>query len=240
MKTVCIAAFYRFASLPQCASWREHLRQQMVLLDIKGTVLLAPEGINGTIAGSETAVNTLLETFGELDPQLEAIKPHRSWSETVPFARTKVKLKREIISFGVAELDPARNAGTYVEPENWNTLISDPEMLTIDTRNDYEVSSGSFAGAINPQIPTFRALANFVQQQLDPQKHKRVAMFCTGGIRCEKSTAYLRQLGFSEVFHLRGGILNYLDTVPAEQSLWEGECFVFDERVTLVRSSKTE
>lgn len=236
MKPVCIAALYRFVALPEYASLRLPLLQRLQQSGIKGTLLLAPEGINGTVAGEGGAVDDLLHWLGdipELEGRLANIQPHRSWHSTVPFARTKVKLKREIVSFGVGGIDPAGYAGTYVNPEDWNELISAGDVLTIDTRNDYEVDAGRFVNAINPGTRNFREFPAFVQQHLDTDRHSRVAMYCTGGIRCEKSTAYLKSLGFKNVFHLRGGILNYLDTVRPADSLWQGSCFVFDERETV-------
>ena len=199
---------------------------------IKGTLLLASEGINGTVAGSTEAVAALLDFLRSL-PGLAALEHKDSWAEHEPFLRMKVKLKKEIVTMGVPEIDPSRYAGTYVQPEDWNALISDPEVLLVDTRNEYEIHVGTFAGAVNPHIEQFTEFPEWIQSAENRQGKKKIAMFCTGGIRCEKSTAYLRQQGFEDVYHLKGGILKYLEEVPEEQSLWQGECFVFDERVTV-------
>jgi len=233
---VCVAALYRFVSLPDHAALQAPLLAEMKAQGIQGTLLLADEGINGTIAGSDDAIDALLSwlthhpQFGE---RLGGLDVKRSRSAETPFLRTKVKLKKEIVTMGVTSVDPKKTVGTYVEPQQWNHLISDPDVVTIDTRNEYEVRIGSFKHAVNPHTESFRDFPDFVSQQLDPQKHRKIAMFCTGGIRCEKSTAYLKELGFEEVYHLQGGILKYLEEVPRESSLWEGECFVFDERVTV-------
>ncbi|MBT8422581.1 MAG: rhodanese-related sulfurtransferase, partial [Gammaproteobacteria bacterium] len=212
------------------------LLTQMQAHGIRGTLLLADEGINGTVAGPASAVDGLLRWLTEhpqFGSRLRDIDVKRSWHDDVPFLRSKVKLKNEIVTMGVSGIDPQRAAGTYVKPADWNALISDPDVVTIDTRNDYEVRIGTFKNAINPRTESFREFPAYAEAQLDPEKHKKVAMFCTGGIRCEKSTAYLKELGFDEVYHLQGGILKYLEEVPREDSLWEGECFVFDERVAV-------
>ncbi len=233
---VCVAALYRFVSLPGHATLRDELLANMETRGIRGTLLLADEGINGTIAGAETAIDSLLAWLGghpRFGDRLRNIDVKKSWTAEIPFLRTKVKLKQEIVTMGVPGIDPQRTVGTYVKPRDWNDLISDPDVITIDTRNDYEVRIGSFKGAIDPGTTTFREFPAYVARELDAGKHRKVAMFCTGGIRCEKSTAYLKELGFEEVYHLQGGILKYLEEVPAEDSLWEGECFVFDERVAV-------
>ncbi len=235
MKT-CIAALYRFVALNDHAELREPLLQQMESLGIRGTLLLANEGINGTIAGSAAAIDGLLDWLAghpQFGNRLDGMDVKKSWSNAIPFLRTKVKLKKEIVTMGVAGIDPNRSAGTYVKPQDWNQLISDPDVVTIDTRNDYEVRIGTFRNALNPHTESFREFPEYVKQTLDTAKHRKIAMFCTGGIRCEKSTAYLKELGFTEVYHLQGGILKYLEEVPPEESLWEGECFVFDERVAV-------
>ena len=198
---------------------------------IRGTLLLAAEGINGTVAGEESAIRRLLDYLRQ-DDRLRDFDCKFSADETMPFYRTRVKLKREIVTMGIEDIDPAKG-GNYVKPADWNTLINDPEVTLIDTRNDYETAIGSFADAILPNTKTFRDFPAYVKENLDPRKHRKVAMFCTGGIRCEKSTAYLRQQGFDEVYHLAGGILNYLEQVPETESMWEGECFVFDNRVSV-------
>jgi UPF0176 protein len=223
---------YRFVDLPNYESIQAPLLKVMKDLDIKGTLLLASEGINGTVSGTQESVESLLawlrdiQEFAEIDYKL-------SFDETQPFYRTKVKLKKEIVTMGVEGIDPKRVVGTYVKPRDWNSLISDPEVLLIDTRNDYEFEIGTFEGAINPVTDTFREFPKYVEENLDPEKHKKVAMFCTGGIRCEKSTAYLKEKGFDEVYHLEGGILKYLEEVPEEETLWKGDCFVFDNRVAV-------
>lgn len=204
----------------------------MASVDVKGTLLLAAEGINGTIAGSQKAIEEVLD-FLQTQPNLGAITHKESFSDENPFHRTKVKLKKEIVTMGVEGIDPNQVVGTYVKPKDWNALISDPEVLLVDTRNDYEVEIGTFEGALNPDTETFREFPQYVKDNLDNTKHKKVAMFCTGGIRCEKSTAYLKEQGFEEVYHLEGGILKYLEEVPSEETMWQGECFVFDGRVAV-------
>ena len=200
--------------------------------NVRGTLLLAQEGINGTIAGGRTAIDAVL-TWLRSDPRLADIDHKESLADKSPFNRTKVKLKKEIVTMGVEGIDPKRVVGTYINPKDWNQLISDPEVLLVDTRNDYEVRVGTFKQAINPQTDSFREFPHYVKDHLDPKRHNKIAMFCTGGIRCEKSTAYLKEQGFTDVYHLQGGILKYLEDVPPEDSLWEGECFVFDDRVTV-------
>ncbi len=234
--TICIAALYRFVRLNDHVDLREPLLQQMEASGIRGTLLLADEGINGTIAGSEAAIDSLLGWLAghpQFGDRLSEMDVKKSWSEEMPFLRTKVKLKKEIVTMGVEGIDPNQTVGTYVRPEDWNDLISDPDVITIDTRNDYEVRIGTFKNAINPHTDSFREFPEYVEKELDKNKHRKIAMFCTGGIRCEKSTAYLKELGFEDVYHLQGGILKYLEEMPQEQSLWEGECFVFDERVAV-------
>lgn len=199
---------------------------------IRGTLLLAKEGINGTVAGQAKAIEAL-HIWLEKQPHLGRVTHKESYCLEMPFNRTKVKLKKEIVTLGVEGIDPNRVVGTYVKPKDWNKLIAADDVTVIDTRNDYEVQIGTFKNAVNPKTVTFREFPKFVSTQLDPQKNKKVAMYCTGGIRCEKSTAYLKELGFEEVYHLEGGILKYLEEVPESESLWEGECFVFDERVAV-------
>lgn len=232
MAAYVVAALYKFVSLPDYRTLRQPLLDQCRTLAIKGTLLLAREGINGTIAGRRTAIEQWLATL-QHDERFADLQPKVSLSDEMPFYRMKVKLKQEIVSMGVPAADPARLAGEYVDATDWNDLISDPATLLIDTRNYYECAIGRFKEAISPQTTTFREFPDFVDQQLDPARHKKVAMYCTGGIRCEKATAYLRRQGFEEVYHLRGGILQYLQTVAPEDSLWTGECFVFDNRVTV-------
>ncbi len=199
---------------------------------IRGTLLLASEGINGTVAADRAGIDTLLEWLNN-EPRLAGTVYKESFSETQPFNRTKVKLKKEIVTLGVEGIDPRHVVGTYVKPKEWNDLIADPEVFVVDTRNDYEIEIGTFKGAVNPQTDTFREFPDYVKENMDPTKHKKVAMFCTGGIRCEKSTAYMKEQGFEEVYHLEGGILKYLEEVPQEESLWEGDCYVFDGRVAV-------
>ena len=228
---IVIAALYRFVRLDDFENLREPLLQLMQKRQLRGTLLLAAEGINGTVAGSADAVEFLLE-YLRADARLRDFDCKLSYDDEMPFYRARVKLKREIVTMGVSDLDPA-NGGTYVEPEDWNALIADPDVTLIDTRNAYESAIGSFEGSIQPQTDSFREFPDYARQHLDPARHRKVAMFCTGGIRCEKSTAYLRQQGFDEVYHLRGGILKYLERVPETESKWRGECFVFDNRVSV-------
>ncbi|WP_210444725.1 rhodanese-related sulfurtransferase, partial [Vibrio crassostreae] len=199
---------------------------------IRGTLLLASEGINGTVAGKRESIDALLQWFKQ-DHRLADVVYKESFNEEQPFNRTKVKLKKEIVTMGVEGIDPRHVVGTYVKPNEWNALISDPDVILVDTRNDYEVDIGTFKNAVNPNTETFREFPQYVEENLDPKKHKKVAMFCTGGIRCEKSTAYMKEQGFDEVYHLEGGILKYLEEVPEEESMWEGDCYVFDGRVAV-------
>ena len=232
MSKIVVCALYKFVNLPDYQQIRQPLFDIMDSNQVRGTLLLAREGINGTIAGSRFAIDKTLNWLRS-DPRLAEIDCKESYTDIPPFNRTKVKLKNEIVTMGVEGIDPKRVVGTYVDPKEWNTLISDPDVLLIDTRNDYEYKVGSFQNAINPNTESFREFPQYVKDHLDPEKHKKVAMFCTGGIRCEKSTAYLKEQGFEEVYHLKGGILKYLEEVPEQETLWQGECFVFDERVTV-------
>ena len=227
-----VAAFYQFVSLPDFAELREPLRALCADRGVKGTILLAAEGVNGTIAGPEDGVRAALAHLRS-DPRLAELEAKESWAETMPFRRLKVRLKREIVTLGVPGLDPTEDVGTYVDPSEWNALISEPDVILIDARNDYEVAIGTFEGAVNPETASFRELPEWLEQQDALADKPRVAMFCTGGIRCEKSTALLKARGFDEVYHLNGGILKYLETVPEHESRWQGECFVFDERVSV-------
>ena len=229
---ITICALYKFVRLENHVKLRDTLLAQMTRVDVKGTLLLAAEGINGTIAGPQASINEVLSFLGK-QPGLDNISHKESYSDVNPFHRTKVKLKKEIVTMGVEGIDPNQVVGTYVKPKDWNALISDPEVLLVDTRNDYEVDIGTFEGALNPDTETFREFPQYVEENLDKTKHKKVAMFCTGGIRCEKSTAYLKEQGFEEVYHLEGGILKYLEEVPSDETLWQGECFVFDGRVAV-------
>ncbi|MBT6431557.1 MAG: rhodanese-related sulfurtransferase [Deltaproteobacteria bacterium] len=230
--TTVVAALYHFARLEDFEDKQAPLLVMMKKLDVRGTLLLAREGINGTVSGSRESIDAMLTWLKE-DPRLANLTHKESYCDAHPFYRTKVKLKKEIVTMGVEDIDPNHIVGTYVRPEDWNGVISDPEVVLIDTRNDYEVDIGTFKGALNPDTTTFREFPAYVEKNLDPTKHKKVAMFCTGGIRCEKSTAYLKGQGFENVYHLQGGILKYLEEVPKEESLWEGECFVFDNRVAV-------
>lgn len=233
MNSQCkIVAFYHFVQIEGPAQLRQDIITQLEQAAIRGTVLVAGEGINGTLAGAPDAVDAWLDWLTK-DSRFTTLQHKESWADNQPFQRTRVKLKKEIVTMGVHDLDPGKKAGTYVHPQDWNQLIKDPDVLLIDTRNDYEVEIGTFAGAINPHTTSFREFPDYADKTLDPKQHKKIAMFCTGGIRCEKSTAYLKARGFDEVYHLEGGILNYLASVPRSESLWRGECFVFDERVTV-------
>ena len=234
------AALYKFVELPDHAALQAPLLACCEANGVKGTLLLAAEGINGTIAGPEAGVHAVL-TYLRSDPRLAALKHKEAWAEQMPFYRMKVRLKREIVTMGVPDVHPALNAGQYVKPADWNALLAEPGVVLVDTRNDYEVSIGTFEGAINPATASFSELPGWVEREMAEGgklapvdgKKPRVAMFCTGGIRCEKSTAFMRAKGFDEVYHLEGGILKYLETVPEAQSTWQGECFVFDERVSV-------
>ncbi|GDY24831.1 UPF0176 protein [Agarivorans sp. Toyoura001] len=232
MSQITICALYKFVRLNNYLELQTPLLALMKQHQVRGTLLLAEEGINGTIAGPDQSIETVLQWL-KSDPRLSQIVDKRSFSSEQPFNRSRVKLKKEIVTMGVEGIDPNHVVGSYVKPSDWNQLIADPEVLVVDTRNDYEVQLGSFKHAVNPNTETFREFPAYVAEEMDPQKHKKVAMFCTGGIRCEKSTAYLKEQGFDEVYHLEGGILKYLEEVPQQESLWEGDCFVFDERVTV-------
>ncbi len=233
MSPYIVAALYKFVNLPDYANLREPLLNCMLRHKVAGSLLLAEEGMNGTIAGSRGGLDAVLAHIRS-DPRFSDMAHKESTAAEAPFYRTRVKLKKEIVTMGIPRVDPNQKVGTYVKPEDWNQLISDPDVLVVDTRNDYEYELGTFKGALDPDIKTFREFPGYIQNNLDINKHKKVAMFCTGGIRCEKSTSYLRSLGFENVYHLEGGILKYLETVPKEESLWLGECFVFDNRVSLI------
>ena len=232
MQNIVVCALYRFVELANHEEIQTPLLNIMNANQVKGTLLLASEGINGTIAGNQESIDNVLNWL-KSDPRLAALTAKFSFDTENPFYRTKVKLKQEIVTMGVAGIDPNRTVGTYVKPKDWNALISDPEVLLVDTRNDYEISIGTFKNAVDPKTTNFREFPQYVKENLDPKKHKKVAMFCTGGIRCEKSTAYLKEQGFNEVYHLEGGVLKYLEEVPEAETMWEGECFVFDNRVSV-------
>ena len=230
-----VAALYRFVTLADFHELREPLLDECVAAGIKGTLLLAEEGINGTIAGSRAGIDQVL-AYLKSDPRLQDLVHKESFDDHIPFYRMKVKLKKEIVTMGVPGVDPNVIVGTYVEPKDWNDVIRDPEVVLIDTRNDYEVGIGTFEGAVNPQTTTFREFPAYIRANYDPQKHKKVAMFCTGGVRCEKASTFMLKEGFAEVYHLQGGILKYLEEVPEQDSAWRGECFVFDNRVSVDHS----
>ena len=225
-----VAAFYKYLDLPHFTELRGELQELCGRFGVHGTILLAPEGVNGTIAGPRDGIDTVV-AFLRSQQGLEDLEHKESLANTMPFRRMKVRLKREIMGLGQPGSNPIRQVGQYVHAEDWNALVADPDVLLIDTRNDYEIELGTFEGAVNPEIRTFRQFADYVESSLDTSVHKKVAMFCTGGIRCEKASSYMIDRGFPEVYHLKGGILKYLETVPAEESKWQGECFVFDKRV---------
>ncbi|WP_160064945.1 oxygen-dependent tRNA uridine(34) hydroxylase TrhO [Psychromonas sp. L1A2] len=232
MSNTVVCALYRFVDLANYEEIQTPLLNILNANQVKGTLLLASEGINGTIAGDQEGIDNVLNWL-KFDPRLTDLTAKFSFDTENPFYRTKVKLKKEIVTMGIEGIDPNRVVGTYVKPKDWNALISDPEVLLVDTRNDYEISIGTFENAVDPKTTNFREFPAYVKENLDPAKHKKVAMFCTGGIRCEKSTAYLKEQGFDEVYHLEGGVLKYLEEVPEEETMWKGECFVFDNRVSV-------
>jgi UPF0176 protein len=234
-------SFYHFADLSDCTQIKQVLVELCQQQRVYGLIILAPEGVNGTLACQSNSIEVVLDYLTS-DPRLLGMQFRRAYCLHQPFFRMNIRLKREIVTMGVPNLHPQASTGTYVEPEEWNRLLQDPDLILIDTRNDYEVALGSFIGAINPQINKFSDFPAWLDQQALKRfpmgKETKVAMFCTGGIRCEKSTAYMRAIGFEQVFHLRGGILNYLESIETERSLWHGECFVFDERVSVGHALK--
>jgi UPF0176 protein len=232
MDPLLVAAFYQFTALDDHAALQAPIEACCEANDVRGIILLASEGINSTIAGPRAGVMAVLD-FLRADPRLVDLKWKESSASSQPFRKMRVRLKQEIVTMGVPGIDPCQLVGTYVKPEDWNALISDSATIVIDTRNDYEVDIGTFTGAINPDIKSFTELPAWLNEQLDLESQPRVAMFCTGGIRCEKSTALLKQAGITEVYHLEGGILKYLERIPESESLWQGQCFVFDERVSV-------
>jgi len=235
-RTYLTTAMYHFVSLPHFKTLREPLLQFCISREIKGTLLLADEGINGTVAGPEKSILELLHYLKHhaiFEGNFKNLSHKESWSDKHPFYRMKVKLKKEIVTLGVPGVSPTKVVGQYVKPQDWNAIISDPEVILIDTRNDYEYAIGTFKNAINPKTSTFREFPEYVKKHFDPKKHKKVAMFCTGGIRCEKASSFMMSEGFDEVYHLEGGILKYLEEVKQEKSMWQGECFVFDQRVAI-------
>jgi len=227
-----ICALYKFTRLDDFEAIQTPLKSFLNSLAIRGTLLLAREGINGTISGSKESLEKALD-YLQSDPRLLGLDYKYSYSKKTPFKRLKVKLKKEIVTMGLTEIDPTHSVGTYVKPKDWNELINNPDVVLIDTRNNYEYEIGSFKGAINPNTETFREFPSFTKNSLEKYRNKKIAMFCTGGIRCEKSTAYLKSEGYENVFHLQGGILKYLEEIGEDESLWEGECFVFDDRVAV-------
>jgi UPF0176 protein len=231
-----VAALYQFAALPDFRELREPLCAFCAGLGLKGSILLAAEGINGTVAGSDEGIDALVAELQQgalFGGRLDHLELKFSRADAMPFGRMKVRLKKEIVTLGDPKADPTRQVGVYVDPADWNALISSPDTLVIDTRNAFEVAIGSFDGALDPRIASFGQFKSFVAQRLDPAKHHKIAMFCTGGIRCEKASSLLLAEGFAEVYHLKGGILKYLEEIPETESRWRGECFVFDERVAL-------
>ena len=237
MKDIVVASFYHFTRFEDPAALREPLLAQLSSHDLRGTVLLAPEGFNGTLAGSQTGVYSALEVLRAL-PNSMALEHKESYAETMPFYRLKVRLKKEIVTMGVSGVDPSEKVGTYVAPKGWNDLIADHETIVIDARNDFEIQVGTFEGAINPKTNRFSELPQWLEKHRAELLNKKVAMFCTGGIRCEKATSYLKGRGVEDVFHLKGGILQYLENIPEAESRWHGECFVFDGRVSVKHDLK--
>ena len=227
-----IAAFYHFTEFSDFEVWADRLVEHGLSVGLRGTIILAQEGINSTCSGSVEAIDSTIELLRS-DERFKLMEVKYSFADFCPFPKFKVKKKPEIVTFRQTGADPRSAVGEYLEPEDWNQLISDPEVVTIDTRNDYEVKVGKFQGSINPKTDDFTDFASFVDQHLIEHKEKKIAMYCTGGIRCERSTAYLKEKGFEQVYHLKGGILNYLESMPKEESLWEGDCFVFDYRVAV-------
>ncbi len=232
MSEIVVAAFYHFTPLETLEVYQEELTALGLAHDVAGTILLASEGANGTIAGSRAGIDVMLNALREI-PGCASLEHKESFAPENPFYRLKVRLKKEIVTMGVPGVDPANTVGTYVDPADWNALIADPDVMVIDTRNDYEVSIGTFDGAENPNTTSFREFPAWVEKNRDRLEGKKIAMFCTGGIRCEKATSYMKDEGFEDVHHLKGGILKYLEHTPRDQSLWNGECFVFDQRVSV-------
>ena len=229
---ITVTALYKFTPLKDLESLKSHIYRACVDHKIKGTILLAKEGVNGTIAGPDDGIQAILQVLHD-SVGLTEEEHKESYAEDYPFYRMKVRLKKEIVTIGRDDVDPNEVVGTYVDPQDWNDIISDPDTIVIDTRNDYEVGIGTFKGAIDPKTESFREFPDYVEKNFSPNTHKKVAMFCTGGIRCEKASSYMKKLGFEDVYHLKGGILKYLENVPEDESLWEGDCFVFDQRVAV-------
>ena len=236
MKPYIIATFYRFCPLPDFEDLREPLLETMKANRILGTILLASEGINGGMGGSPEDMNAMYDAI-RADQRFDSLYFKETSSDMMPYEKAKVKLRKEIVTLGIPDVDPLTQTGTRLSPNEWNQLLADPEVLVIDNRNTYEIEYGTFKHAINPQTENFRDFPEYVQTHLLDQKHKKIAMCCTGGIRCEKSSAYLKMLGFENVYQLEGGIIDYMKVIPAEESLWEGQCFVFDERIAISDAS---
>lgn len=232
MSKIIVAALYKFARLPDYQERQPLLFDFCVKQGLFGTLLLAEEGINGTVAGTRAGIDELI-SFLRADPLFSDLEHKESYADEMPFTRMKVKLKKEIVTLGVPGVNPNEKVGTYVAPEDWNALISDPDVVLIDTRNGYECDIGTFRGALDPKTTTFREFPVYIGNHLNPARHKKVAMFCTGGIRCEKASSFMVQHGFEQVYHLQGGILKYLEKIPPAESLWQGECFVFDQRISV-------
>ena len=237
MTDIVVATFYHFTRFEDPTTLREPLLAQLSAHDLKGTVLLAPEGINGTLAGSRVGIDAALEALRAL-PNSMQLEHKESHAKSMPFYRLKVRLKKEIVTMRVPGVDPLASVCTHVAPKDWNDLIADPETIVIDTRNDFEVEIGTFKGAINPGTASFSDLPQWLEEHRAELENKKVAMFCTGGIRCEKATSYLKERGINDVFHLKGGILQYLENIPEAESRWRGECFVFDYRVSVKHDLK--
>lgn len=229
---ITIVAFYKFVHLPDFRNLKEPLLELCKSNGVYGTILLAEEGINSTIAGTHEGIENVLESLSD-DPRFADLTVKYSYADFIPFQKTKVRLKEEIVRLKIDGIDPNKKVGTYVDPHEWNQLISDPDVVLIDTRNDYEFKIGTFQNAINPLTESFNELPEYIDKNLDPTKHKKVAMFCTGGIRCEKATGMMLERGFENVYHLNGGILRYLEVMETDESLWDGECFVFDDRISV-------
>lgn len=227
-----VAALYQFVRLEDYEELQQPLTNFCRKNGIKGTLLLAREGINGTVAGSRQGIDALKAYFAQ-DGRFDNLEYKESWAETMPFYRLKIRLKKEIVTIGIPDVDPNEVVGTYLNPQEWNELIQDPDVIVLDTRNDYEVDIGTFKNALDPKTKSFSEFPEYVRKNLADQKKKKIAMFCTGGIRCEKASSFMKQEGFDEVYHLKGGILKYIETIAPQESLWEGECFVFDNRVAV-------
>ena len=241
MNTISIISFYKFVPVLDLEAFKNQLENICERLHTKGTILIAPEGINGTIEGSQDSINNFIKEI-KLDKRFSDLEPKKSYNTKDAFHRMKVRIKKEIVTIGNTNINPNKEIGKYIDPMEWNQLIEDPNTIVIDTRNEYEVSIGTFKGSINPKTKSFRDIPKWVENNLKSNdakyKDKKIAMFCTGGIRCEKATSYLVNQGFKDVSHLNGGILKYLEKIPKEESLWEGECFVFDQRVSVADELK--